>query len=161
MYRTYEFSATLSFNKIYLIQVMFCKRLTNLVFYNISYNKNNFDIWKVNKMERHIKQIQKALEEKYQENIDLEKTVFEHQTMLQQSTTRIAELEDIQSELGKQVKEFKASNHTSLIMSLVNQVDSKSEKRRCSYKRALPISVKYIQIVLITMIMTFTLPCKR
>lgn len=140
---------------------MFCKRLTNLVFYNISYNKNNFDIWKVNKMERHIKQIQKALEEKYQENIDLEKTVFEHQTMLQQSTTRIAELEDIQSELGKQVKEFKASYHTSLIMSLVNQVDSKSEKRRCSYKRALSISVKYIQIVLITMIMTFTLPCKR
>lgn len=112
-------------------------------------------------MERHIKQIQKALEEKYQENIDLEKTVFEHQTMLQQSTTRIAELEDIQSELGKQVKEFKASNHTSLIMSLVNQVDSKSEKRRCSYKRALSISVKYIQIVLITMIMTFPLPCKR
>lgn len=54
-------------------------------------------------MERHIKQIQKALEDKYQENIELEKTVFEHQTMLQQSTTRIAELEDIQSELGKQV----------------------------------------------------------
>ena len=60
-------------------------------------------------MERHIKQIQKALEDKYQENTELEKTVFEHQTMLQQSTTRIAELEDIQSELGKQVFQNNAS----------------------------------------------------
>lgn len=87
--------------------------------------KDLFMILKVNKMERHIKQIQKALEEKYQENIDLEKTVFEHQTMLQQSTTRIAELEDIQSELGKQVREFNASSHPCLIVSLVKQAGSK------------------------------------
>lgn len=75
-------------------------------------------------MERHIKQIQKALEEKYQENIDLEKTVFEHQTMLQQSTTRIAELEDIQSELGKQVREFNASNESSMLDSVTGKTSS-------------------------------------
>ncbi|KAK3087562.1 hypothetical protein FSP39_007553 [Pinctada imbricata] len=57
----------------------------------------------ISKMEVHIKQTQKTLEEKYQENVDLEKTIYQHQTMLQQSTARINELEDSQTHLNKQV----------------------------------------------------------
>ncbi|XP_048774009.2 coiled-coil domain-containing protein 18-like isoform X2 [Ostrea edulis] len=86
----------------------------------------------VNKMERHIKQIQKALEDKYQENINLEKTVFEHQTMLQQSTTRIAELEDIQSELGKQVSQLEHQLLTQKAQAMTeSQMTEKKLKQAC------------------------------
>lgn len=54
-------------------------------------------------MERQVKHARKLHEEKHRENLDLEKTLYEHQTMLQQSTCRITELEDCQSELQQQV----------------------------------------------------------
>ncbi|XP_034299480.2 coiled-coil domain-containing protein 18 isoform X1 [Magallana gigas] len=96
------------------------------------YTTSTWRIYHVNKMERHIKQIQKALEEKYQENIDLEKTVFEHQTMLQQSTTRIAELEDIQSELGKQVSKLEHQLLTQKAQSMTeSQMTEKKLKQAC------------------------------
>ncbi|XP_078326319.1 uncharacterized protein LOC111125234 isoform X2 [Crassostrea virginica] len=96
------------------------------------YTTSTWRIYHVNKMERHIKQIQKALEDKYQENIELEKTVFEHQTMLQQSTTRIAELEDIQSELGKQVSKLEHQLLTQKAQAMTeSQMTEKKLKQAC------------------------------
>jgi hypothetical protein len=55
-------------------------------------------------MERQLKHARKLHEEKHNENIDFEKTLFEQQTMLQHGTCRITELEESQSELHQQVK---------------------------------------------------------
>lgn len=55
------------------------------------------------RLESLLKQANQELEDKSQENFDLEKALLEHQTMLQQSATRVSDLEDNQTELQKQV----------------------------------------------------------
>ena len=61
-------------------------------------------VFQVREMERQLKHARKLHEEKHNENIDFEKTLFEQQTMLQHGTCRITELEESQSELHQQVK---------------------------------------------------------
>lgn len=64
-----------------------------------------------------MKHARKLHDDKHQENLDFEKTLHEHQTMLQHSTCRITELEDSQTELQQQV--------TNIIFLYLRQLDSK------------------------------------
>ena len=62
-----------------------------------------FFVFQLKRLEKNIKIRDHQLEVKTQEGEDMEKSLLERQSMLQQSSARINELEDMQADLQRQV----------------------------------------------------------
>ena len=62
--------------------------------------------FQIKRLEKNIKIRDHQLEVKTQEGEDMEKLLLERQSMLQQSSARINELEDMQADLQRQVSGF-------------------------------------------------------